>query len=165
VRQGAPYEDTGGLGRASARRSTSYRPSSTPLVRVTGLHRHAQAQCTQARAGIEVATAARTHQRIAQGTAALRDADARYRPAAAGRISTTPTTQKPRISGARGVRGSSHAAESAWQVPPYSLRLTAFRITSAGQDPPYVGRVLTRRTAVSIKMVKEKFETICPVAI
>jgi transcriptional regulator with XRE-family HTH domain len=55
-----------------------------------GAHRHAQAQRTQARAGIEAATAARTHQRIAQGAAALRHADARYRPAAAGRISAAP---------------------------------------------------------------------------
>lgn len=50
--------------------------------------------------GIEAAAAARTHQRIAQGAAALRHADARYRPAAAGRIGTTPTTHKPRIGGA-----------------------------------------------------------------
>jgi hypothetical protein len=85
-------------------------------------------------AGTQAATAAQTHQRIAQGTATLRDADARYRPAAAGRISTTPTTQKPRISGARGVRGSSHAAESASQVPPYSLRLTALLIAPYGRD-------------------------------
>lgn len=76
------------------------------------------------------ATAAtRPHQRIAQGAAALRHADARYRSAAAGRISATLTTHKPRIGGAC----SQHAVR---------------RITSAGQDPPYVGRVLTRRTAV-----------------
>ena len=41
--------------------------------------RHAR----QARAGIEAATAARTHHPTAQGTAALRHADDRYRPATA----------------------------------------------------------------------------------
>ena len=76
------------------------------------------------------ATAAtRPHQRIAQGAAALRHADARYRSAAAGRISATLTTHKPRIGGAC----SQHAVR---------------RITSAGQDPPYgLGerRTVTRR--------------------
>ena len=73
------------VGRAQARRFF------TPY----GL-RHAHAKRTKALAGIEAAVAARTHQRIAQGTAALRHADARYRPAAAERISATTTTHKPR---------------------------------------------------------------------
>ena len=56
-------------------------------------------------------------------------ADVRYRSAAAGRIGTAPITHKPRIGGACGVRGSSHPAESAAQVPPYGVHLTALRPT------------------------------------
>ena len=68
------------------------------LTRLAATRRRLQ-RSSAARA-IEVTTAARTHQRIAQGAATLRHADARYRPAAAERIRAMPTTHKPRIGGA-----------------------------------------------------------------
>ena len=107
--------------------------------------------------GIEAATAARTHQRIAQGTATLRHADARYRPAAAGRISATPTTHKPRAR--RGLWCHSNnsisprRAEPPQAIPPssrirlFDIRrnlLRRFRLTDCALrpfNPPYGLRV------------------------
>lgn len=116
VRQGAPYKKfLNRLGRAPARRLyelqalaagrrrwRAFAEADAEAALGGRLDRNThRTQRRQTWTSIEAATAARTHRRIAQGTAALRHADARYRPAAAGRISATPTTHKPRVSGAR----------------------------------------------------------------